>query len=188
MPFLSFLLRLLFKQRYRANYSGPVTRIFQRGVTWTSDYKTRGVWGHAPPGNFQKLDALRLLLRPFWDRSRALVATWLAAILHPIFGCPCMHLFISTREGTYLGWQNSRWDDINWKDNSRAPELAIYLRTYLRASFHRCCVNIVRARSALILHARTRIAVTKLVWTLVILDRSETRGPLSNSRTLKMYS
>ena len=49
--------------------------------------KTRGVWGHAPPGNFQKLDALRLLLRPFWDRSRAVVATWPPAILHPIFGC-----------------------------------------------------------------------------------------------------
>ena len=40
--------------------------------------KTRGVWGHAPPGNFEKLDALRLLLRPFWDRSRAVAATWLA--------------------------------------------------------------------------------------------------------------
>ena len=26
---------------------------------------------HAPPGNFLKLDALRLLLRPFWNRSRA---------------------------------------------------------------------------------------------------------------------
>ena len=26
---------------------------------------------------FLKLDALRLLLRPFWDRSRIVVATWL---------------------------------------------------------------------------------------------------------------
>ena len=34
------------------------------------------VWGDVPPGN-QKLDALRLLLRPFWGRSRAAVATWL---------------------------------------------------------------------------------------------------------------
>ena len=40
-------------------------------------WKTRGVWGRAPPGNFKKLDALRLLLRPFWGRSRAVVATWL---------------------------------------------------------------------------------------------------------------
>ena len=30
------------------------------------------------PGNFFKLDAMRLLLRPFWDRSRAVVAAWLA--------------------------------------------------------------------------------------------------------------
>ena len=36
----------------------------------------RGVWGHAPPGNFSKLEALRLLLRPFWDRSRAVVAVY----------------------------------------------------------------------------------------------------------------
>ena len=26
----------------------------------------------------QKLDALRLLLRPFWDRNTAIIATWLA--------------------------------------------------------------------------------------------------------------
>ena len=51
-----------------------------------------GVWGHAPP----KLDALRLLLRPFWDRSRAVVALSIhyiaRRVLYPIFGCPCMHL------------------------------------------------------------------------------------------------
>ena len=47
--------------------------------------KTRGVWGHAPPG---KLDVLRLLLRPFWDRNRAIVATWLAEY--------CMQFWLST--------------------------------------------------------------------------------------------
>ena len=26
---------------------------------------SRGVWGHAPPGNLEKIDALRLLLRLF---------------------------------------------------------------------------------------------------------------------------
>jgi len=31
-----------------------------------------------PQEIFLKLDALRLLLRPFWDKSRAVVATWLA--------------------------------------------------------------------------------------------------------------
>ena len=40
----------------------PVARIFlKRGYMDIS----RGVWGHAPPGNFPKLDALRWLLRPF---------------------------------------------------------------------------------------------------------------------------
>ena len=39
--------------------------------------KTRG---DAPPGNFLKLDALKLLLDPFMDRSRAIVASnfWLS--------------------------------------------------------------------------------------------------------------
>ena len=37
--------------------------------------KTRGVWGDAPPGNFLKIDALRLLLGPFLDKSRAVVVT-----------------------------------------------------------------------------------------------------------------
>ena len=41
-------------------------------------YIYRGVWGvweDAPTENFLKLDALRLLLGPFLDKSRALVAT-----------------------------------------------------------------------------------------------------------------
>ena len=45
----------------------------------------RGVWGHAPPG---KLDALRLLLGAFWDRSRAVVATRLAQY--------CIQFWLST--------------------------------------------------------------------------------------------
>ena len=54
--------------------------------------KTRGVLGHAPPG---KLDALRLLLRLFLDRSRAVVATWLAEYcIH----CPCMYLQANTAD------------------------------------------------------------------------------------------
>ena len=70
--------------------------------------KTRGFWGHASPG---KLDAVRLLLRPFWDRSKAVVAIYIAReVLHPIFDCPCMHLlsqltsnFQGTKEGTKFG-------------------------------------------------------------------------------------
>ena len=46
--------------------------------------------------------------------------------------------------------------------NSRAPEIVIYSRTYLRASFHRSGVNRLRARSSLILHEQTRIAETRL--------------------------
>ena len=37
--------------------------------------KTRGSGGMLPQ---KKSDALRLLLRPFWNRSRIVVATWLA--------------------------------------------------------------------------------------------------------------
>ena len=41
----------------------------------------------------RKLDALRLLLRPFLDKSRAVVATctWLAEYI--VFDCPCTYAF-----------------------------------------------------------------------------------------------
>ena len=48
----------------------PIARMFGRGVTSISD-----VHEHTKIGKIDKLDALRLLLRPFWDRSRAIVAT-----------------------------------------------------------------------------------------------------------------
>ena len=54
------------------------------------------------------------------------------------------------------------------------------LRTYLRVSFHRHSVNSFRARSALILYEQTRLAATRLVWTAMILNCSETSRPLSN--------
>jgi len=52
------------------------------------------VWGHALPGNGQKLDA------PRFDhskaRSRALYSSYMARrVLHPLFGCPYMHLLTS---------------------------------------------------------------------------------------------
>ena len=37
-----------------------------------------GSGGMLPQEIFKKLDALRLLLRPFWDRNIAIIATWLA--------------------------------------------------------------------------------------------------------------
>ena len=136
-----------------------------------------------------------MLLRPFSDRSRAVVASYMVReVLHPIFGCQCMHLLsqltlnFDERRYTKVGRTAGAWGDITRRTNSRAPELAIYLRMYLCVSFHRSGVNSFPARSALVLHEQTRIAVTRLVWTAVILDSSETSGPLSNSRTLKLYS
>ena len=37
-----------------------------------------GCGGMLPQEIFRKVDALRLLLRPFWDKSRVVVAIWLA--------------------------------------------------------------------------------------------------------------
>ena len=39
-----------------------------------------GSGGMFPHEIFLKLDSLRLLLRPFWNRNRAVVATWLTAL------------------------------------------------------------------------------------------------------------
>ena len=83
-------------------------------------------------------------------------------VLHSIFSCRCMHLL--------------------------THELAIYLRTLLRASFRRSGVNRLCARSALVSHEQTRISPCTLVWTAVILNNSETSGSLSNGRILKMCS
>ena len=49
--------------------------------------KTRGVWGHAPSGNV--IDALRLLRKAFWGRSRAVVATWLLEYCLAVHVCSC---------------------------------------------------------------------------------------------------
>ena len=47
-------------------------------------------------------------------------------------------------------------------------------------------MNSLRARSALVLREQTpRIAATRLVWTVAILNSSETSEPLSNGRALK---
>ena len=56
------------------------------GVTWVSDVyvymhkhaRLGGSGGMPPQEIILKLDALRLLLRPFWGRSRAIVAAWVA--------------------------------------------------------------------------------------------------------------
>ena len=63
--------------------------------------------------------------------------------------------------------------------NSRVPEIAIYLLTYI---MH--CSSL-RVRSALVIREQTtRIAATRLVWMAVISISSKTSGSLSNSRAL----
>ena len=58
----------------------------------------------------------------------------------------------------------------------RLNYIAIYLGTYLRASFHCSGVNSLQASSALVLREQTRIAVIGLIWTVTILSSSETNN------------
>ena len=67
--------------------------------------------------------------------------------------------------------------------NSRAPEIAIYVRTYLGSG-----VKQLTCTFAQVFHEQTRIAATRLVLTAVILNSTEASGPISNGRALKMYS
>ena len=146
-----------------------------------------GSGGMFPQKNF-KLDALILLLRPFWDRSRAIVATWLAEYciqflaVHVCICYPSWH-WISMREGTKV----ERTADITRRITGEL--LSHWNIDYLRTSFHRSCVNSLRTRPALVLCEQTAcIAITRLILLAVILNSSETSGPLINGRQLKMYS
>ena len=71
--------------------------------------KTRGSGGMLPQ---KKSDALRLLLRPFWNRSRIVVATWLAGYCIKFL---TVHVHLLSQlswnfyKRRYYGWQNSRW-------------------------------------------------------------------------------
>ena len=66
--------------------------------------------------------------------------------------------------------------------NSRAPEIVIYVRTYLRSGVKQLTRTFTQ-----VLHEQTRIAATRLVLTAVILNSTEASGPISNGRALKMY-
>ena len=83
---------------------------------------------------------------------------------------------------------SSGGDSLEQLVKSVSPEIAIYLRTYLRASLHSSGVKPLRARSAPILHEQTRIAATRFVWKMVILSSIEASRPLLNGRTFKMHS
>ena len=59
--------------------------------------------------------------------------------------------------------------------NSQTHEIAIYLRTYLHASFH---------RSSLFVHSKQTgcIAANKFIWTVMILNGSKVSGSLTSGR------
>ena len=72
------------------NCSMPVARVFARGVTWVSDvYVCMQDWGGgslgASPRKFLEVDALRLLLRPFWDCSNN-IRYMAHGVVYPILG------------------------------------------------------------------------------------------------------
>ena len=86
-------------------------------------------------GAFLKSGALRLLLRPFWDKRRAVVATWLSEYCIEFLAAIYVRQLTSN---FYEGSTSSATASllaIGQIVNSRAPEIAIYLRTYFRASF-----------------------------------------------------
>ena len=145
--------------------------------------------GIIPQEIFLKLDALRLLLRSFWDRNRIYMAR---GQLHPIFGCPCFakpaDLEFSLREKV-LQLAEQQAGNITRRTtgallsawNGDLFSYALYSRACVFSSQR--CKPITGA-----FHASfpwTRIAAIRLVWTEVIL--SETSGPLGNGRALKMY-
>ena len=84
----------------------------------------------------EMLEALRLLLRPLWDRSSTYCI---------LFGCPCIHLHAKPADFEFpqekvlrlaeqqVGWYH--YED-NWWTSSRAPEISIYLRVYLYRYMH----------------------------------------------------
>ena len=67
-------------------------------------------WGctypRCPPGSYTY--ALRLLLRPFWDKSRAVVAVWLAEYcVQVLYRHLPSQVTSNFHEKRYYGWQNS---------------------------------------------------------------------------------
>ena len=105
---------------------------------------------------FLKLDALRLLLGPFWDRSRATVA------IHGSRSIYCIQ-FLAVHAYTFAipaDFEHPREKVLRLTKiaggmtslegqlvNSRAPKIAIYLHTYLYVSFHRSGVDSLHAYS-----------------------------------------
>ena len=140
----------------------PVARIFRRGVTWMSDLrkhacKTRGGLGACSPRKFFEIRCSEIASEAiFGHRSTAVVAIWLAEYCIQFLAVH-MHLLsqhdfeFSQEKVLKLAEQQMHHS----KDNSRASELAIYLRTYLCASFHHSGVNslhVCQYSTALVFH------------------------------------
>ena len=155
-----------------------------------------GAWGHAPPEYFLKIDALRLLLRPFGTepgRSSYTQKSGSRSIASNFWLSMRMHLYaswfwISTRKGTNVD-RTARWGDITRRATGelyRAPEIAIYLRTYLRASLHHSTATYACIPPAGPPWTNSSHN-SRFIWTAVILNSSKTSGPLSNGWEHKIY-
>ena len=120
-----------------------VARIYRRGVTWMSNVyvymykacKTRGVWGYAPQEIRCSEIASEAILGPKQSRSRYVareycIHFWLSTYA---FGMPADFEFPREKvlkvDRTAGGVTSPKGQLVN----SRVPEIAIYLRTHLRA-------------------------------------------------------
>ena len=80
-----------------------------------------GSGGMLPLEIFHKLDALRLLLRPFWDRSKTIVALYMAPnVLHPIFGCLYNYAFVKA------SWHRISMKESRTTDGVTDGEIVLY--------------------------------------------------------------
>ena len=139
-------------------------------------------------GGMLPQEVLKLLLRPFWNRSRAAVATWLAEYCIQVLAvhvsiCEALE-FPRKKVHTNVGRTAGRAISLEGQLLSTWTSDLFMQIDYLHASFHHSGINSLRTHSTLVLHEQTCIVATRLVWTVVILNSSET----SHGRTLKMYS
>ena len=67
-----------------------------------------GGWGHAPPGNFFKIGCSEIASEAILGQKQSRSSCVARGVLHPIFGCPCMHLLSQLTwnfyERRYYGW------------------------------------------------------------------------------------
>ena len=135
-----------------------------------------GVGAYSP----REIRCSEIASKAIWGQKQAQQLYMARGVLHPISGCPCMHLLsqgISTREGTTVGRTAG---DITKKTTGENLQR-------LKQQFIYACIYTHPFITA-VLHEQIRIAATRSVLTAVILNSCETSEPLSNSRALKMCS